>query len=198
MSLGARTVVIEDSWFWKMLNWLSCRPFGDDGLRIEELDGFLALALLGECSLPVDGVCGPVRHDGGYGSLKMLKGSITGDATLVGSETSRSFSGSDDRPKESYHEEFVRDFRRRLSRDAGEDGYLVAKMGRRIGRQAETMPMLHSTSIHSPTLVDVHVMSESFRSARKGIRTMLATQTLRNFSQEMNTPWIYLQATQYE
>lgn len=60
----------------------------------------------------------------------------------------------------------------------GEEWYLVLNKGRRMGRQVERMPMLHSTDIQTPTLMEVQVTSESLSSARKGIRTMPATQTL--------------------
>lgn len=49
-----------------------------------------------------------------------------------------------------------------------------------MGRQAERMPILHSTFIQTPTLVEVQVMSERSSSARRGMRTMPAMQTLRS------------------
>lgn len=67
---------------------------------------------------------------------------------------------------------------RRVRRLTGELVYLVLKRGRRMGRQAERMPMLHSTFTQTPTLVEVHVMSERESSERRGMRTIPAMQTL--------------------
>ena len=50
--------------------------------------------------------------------------------------------------------------------------------GRKMGRQAERMPMLHSTLIQTPSLVPDQVASESFSCAMKGMRMMPAMQTL--------------------
>lgn len=100
-------------------------------------------------------------------------------ASLLGSETAP-FSRSDEERAflDDKADEPVTVRRRRSRQETGEAGYLVLNNGRRIGRQAETMPMLHSTSIHTPTLMEVHVMSESLSSARRGMRTMPAIQTL--------------------
>lgn len=76
-------------------------------------------------------------------------------ASLLGSEVP--FSGSD--VKFSRLEEEKREFVRRRNmcarRETGDKAYLLLKRGRRIGRQAERMPMLHSTVTQTPTLIEV-------------------------------------------
>ena len=88
---------------------------------------------------------------------------------------------------------FVRDFEKR---ERKEEGKVLLNRGRRIGRLAESMPMLASTLSHIPALTIVstscqhclgdahrysgalHDTSVSLSSTIKGIRTMLPTIAL--------------------
>lgn len=84
-------------------------------------------------------------------------------ASLLGSEATPS-SGSEDEPPppllEENKAERVAVRRTRVKQEAGENGYFVLNKGRRMGRQAERMPMLHSTLTQTPTETDVQLMSE--------------------------------------
>ena len=76
-------------------------------------------------------------------------------ASLLGSELP--FSGSNVRFSrlEEEKREFVRVRKRCARREMGEEVYLLLKRGRKIGRQAERIPMLHSTITQTPTLMEV-------------------------------------------
>ena len=76
-------------------------------------------------------------------------------ASLLGSGVP--FSGSDVRfPRlEEEKWEFVKVWNMRVRREIGDEAYLVLKRGRRIGRQAERMPMLHSTFTQTPMPTEV-------------------------------------------
>lgn len=107
-------------------------------------------------------------------------------ASLPGSDRIP-FSGSnDDRPfslVEEKREELVIVRSMRVKRETGDDEYLVLKRGLRIGRQTERMPMLHSTLTQTPTETELQLKSAKLSSARRGMRTMPAMQTLKGLDQ---------------